>query len=369
VTPPRAGHPALSTFASKAGCACKIGQFDLSALLAKIPAPTDPDLLVGTATADDAAVYRIAGGQALVQTVDFFTPVVDDPFLFGQIAAANALSDVYAMGARPILALALTAFPMSVLPPEMLEQILRGGAAKVAEAGAVIGGGHSIDHDIPLYGLSVTGLVEESRVIRNAGARPGDALVLTKPLGVGVTVRAGRQDTAAAAKAEGSGDLPERLLSEAELAEATSSMSQLNRAAAEAMDGFAVHAATDVTGFGLLGHAFEMMEASGTTAEFRVAAIPFLSAARRLVARGVAPGGSRGNAKNLATRAERERGVTDEDFLLLCDAQTSGGLLVALPPESAEAYAAACHARGASRATVVGHVLPRGEKPIRIVTG
>jgi selenide,water dikinase len=334
VTSSKAGHPALSTFASKAGCACKIGQFDLAALLAKLPAPEDPDLLVGTATADDAAVYRLAGGQALVQTVDFFTPVVDDPFLFGQIAAANALSDVYAMGARPILALALTAFPMSVLPLEMLEQILRGGAAKVAEAGAVIGGGHSIDHDIPLYGLSVSGLVEESRVIRNAGARAGDALVLTKPLGVGVTVRAGRSDTAAAA-APGGGS--PRLLSDEELREATASMSQLNRAGAEAMDGFPVHAATDVTGFGLLGHGFEMMDASGTTAEFRVSDVPFLSAARRLAARGVAPGGSRGNARNLAQRTERGAGVTDEDFLLLCDAQTSGGLLVALPPERAAA--------------------------------
>jgi selenide,water dikinase len=361
----RAGHPALSTFASSAGCACKIGQFDLSALLAKIPPPADPNLLVGNATADDAAVYRIPGGQALVQTVDFFTPVVDDPFLFGQIAAANALSDIYAMGARPVLALALTAFPMSVLPASMLEEILRGGAAKVAEAGAVIGGGHSIDHDVPLYGLSVTGLVAESRVIRNAGALPGDALVLTKPLGMGITVRAGRSDTAAAEKA--SGAPPERLLSDAELAEATGVMSQLNRGAAEAMEKFPVHAATDVTGFGLLGHGFEMMEASGTTAQVEVARIPFLSAARRLVTRGVAPGGSRNNARNLASRTERGSGVTEEDFLLLCDAQTSGGLLVALPAECAADFVAACRERGAAAATVVGRVLARGETAIRIV--
>jgi selenide,water dikinase len=362
VTASTARPPALSTFASKAGCACKIPQFDLSALLSKIPSVNDPDLLVGNDTSDDAAVYRIGGGQALVFTVDFFTPVVDDPFMFGQIAAANALSDVYAMGGRPILALALAAFPLSVLPRETLEGILRGGAEKAAEAGAVVAGGHSIDHDIPLYGLAVAGLVAESRVTRNAGARPGDALVLTKPLGIGVTVRAGRIDTAKGPEA-GAG---ERLLSDEAAAEAAATMAELNRAAAEAMNGFAVHAATDVTGFGLLGHAFEMMEASGTTGVFRVASVPLLSRARRLVTSGAVPGGSRANARNIAPRAQRASGVTDEDFLLLCDAQTSGGLLVALPEAEAEAYAAACRARGARRAAVVGRVIERGEKALGV---
>jgi selenide,water dikinase len=307
----------------------------------------------------------LPGGQALVQTVDFFTPVVDDPALFGRIAAANALSDIYAMGARPILALALAAFPMSVLPPEMLEAILRGGAEKVAEAGAVVGGGHSIDHDIPLYGLSVAGLVAESRVVRNAGARPGDALVLTKPLGIGVMVCAGRADTLAA---EGvSGLFHRRNLSDDALEEAASTMAALNRGAAEAMEGFEVHAATDVTGYGLLGHAHEMMEASGTTAEFRAESVPLLSQARRLAERGVAPGGSRQNVRNLGPRAERSAGVSDADFLLLCDAQTSGGLLVALPAAQGEAYAAACRTRGAARAAIVGRVLEREGKPLRVV--
>ncbi len=297
--------------------------------------------------------------------MDFFTPVVDDPFLFGQIAAANALSDVYAMGARPILALALAAFPMAALPPEVLEQILRGGSAKVAEAGAVIGGGHSIDHDIPLYGLTVTGTVAESRVVRNAGARPGDALVLTKPLGIGVTVCAGRADSLAA---EGvTGLFHKRLVSEEALGEATAVMAQLNRPGAEAMEGFDVHAATDVTGYGLLGHGHEMMEASGATAEFQVAGIPLLSQARRLARRGIAPEGSRVNVRNLTPRTERGAGVTDEDFLLLCDAQTSGGLLVALPQEQAERYAAACRERGAAHAAAVGRVLARGAKPLRVV--
>ncbi|MFY9551207.1 MAG: selenide, water dikinase SelD, partial [Thermoanaerobaculia bacterium] len=322
-------HPALSTFASSAGCACKIPQFDLSALLRNIPSGSDPNLLVGSALADDAAVYRLGGGQTIVQTIDFFTPVVDDPRLFGRIAATNALSDVYAMRGRPVLALAAVAFPMKVLPVEMLEEILRGGAEKVAEAGAVIGGGHSIDHDIPLYGLAVTGVVDEARITRNAGARPGDALVLTKPLGIGVTIRAGRADSAAAEPA--SGPPPKRKLSGGALEEAVAVMCTLNRAAVEAMEGFDIHAATDVTGFGLLGHAHEMMEASAATAVFSVAALPLLSEARRLASEGVAPGGSRSNVRNMRARATFGDGVSEEDVLLACDAQTSGGLLVALP--------------------------------------
>ena len=301
----------------------------------------------------------------LVQTVDFFTPVVDDPYLFGQIAAANALSDIYAMGARPVLALALAAFPTAALPPEVLEQILRGGADKVAEAGAVIGGGHSIDHDIPLYGLSVTGLAAEAKITRNAGARPGDALVLTKPLGIGVTVSAGRAD--AIAKEGMTSIFHRQLLPESAMEEAFAVMAALNRPAAEAMEGFTVHAATDITGYGLLGHAYEMMDASGTTGEFSVSRIPFLSEARRLAARGVAPDGSRVNVRNLSPRAEREAGVTDDDFLLLCDAQTSGGLLVALPESEAERYVAECRKRGATSAAVVGRVLPKGEKRLRVV--
>jgi selenide,water dikinase len=200
---------------------------------------------VGNASADDAAVYRIGNGQVLVQTVDFFTPVVDDPYLYGQIAAANSLSDVYAMRARPFLALALVAFPTSVLPIEMFEQILRGGADKVAEAGAVVGGGHSIDHDVPIYGLAVTGMAKESELTRNSGARPGDALVLTKPLGIGVTVSAGRVDSIAA---EGvTGLFRRRVLSDDALEDASRVMASLNRPAVEAMEGFEIHAATDVT--------------------------------------------------------------------------------------------------------------------------
>lgn len=299
--------------------------------------------------------------------MDFFTPVVDDPYLFGQIAAANALSDIYAMGARPVLALALVAFPTAVLPPEVMQEILRGGVEKVSEAGAVVGGGHSIDHDIPLYGLAVTGLAEESRITRNAGARAGDALVLTKPLGVGVTVSAGRADALAG---EGFGRFfRKRLLSDQELDDAVRVMTSLNRPAAEAMEGLDVHAATDVTGYGLLGHAHEMMDASGTTGEFDVSKIPLLSSARRLAGRGIAPDGSRVNVRNLKPRAAIAAGVTDEDFLLLCDAQTSGGLLVALPESSAATYVARCRERGARETAVIGRVVEKGEKLLRIRKG
>ena len=355
-------HRPLSTFASTAGCACKIGQFDLSELLARVPSLPDPNLLVGNAESDDAAVYRLGGGQAIVQTIDFFTPVVVDPRLFGRIAATNALSDVYAMRGRPILALAVVAFPMTVLPTDVLEEILKGGAEKVAEAGAVVAGGHSIDHDIPLYGLSVTGVVDEAKVTRNAGARPGDALVLTKPLGMGVTIRAGRVDSAAS----GEGSAAPRKLSDAALDEAVAVMCTLNRAPVEMMDGFNIHAVTDVTGFGLLGHAHEMMAASNATAVFSMARVPLLSEARRLVADGVAPGGSRLNARNMRERAERDEGVGEDDFLLVCDAQTSGGLLVALPEAEAERYAARCREKGAPRTAVVGRVTEKGRTFVRL---
>lgn len=268
------------------------------------------------------------------------------------------------MRARPVLALALVAFPTTVLPVEVLEQILRGGADKVAEAGAVVGGGHSIEHDVPLYGLAVTGIAREKDLTRNAGARPGDALVLTKPLGIGVTVCAGRADAIAV---EGvTGLLRKRILSDDALEEVSRVMAALNRPGVEAMEGFEVHASTDVTGYGLLGHAYEMMEASGTTAEFAVDAVPLLSQARRIAARGTAPAGSRGNVRNLRPLTAVGDGVTDDDILLLCDAQTSGGLLVALPEAEGERFAARCREKGADRAAVVGRVVERGDSALRV---
>ncbi len=325
----------------------------------------DPNLLAGTATAEDAAVYRIGGGQVLVETIDFFTPVVDDPFLYGQIGAANALSDIYAMRARPALALALVAFPTAALDENVLAEILRGGAEKVREAGAVIGGGHSIDHDVPLYGLAVTGFAEEATITRNVGAQPGDALVLTKPLGIGVTIAGGRADSIAG---EGiAGIFRRRLVSERALDEAVEVMRALNRPAVEAMAGFRIHAVTDVTGYGLLGHAYEMMDGSGTSARFDRSRVPLLSDARTLAARGIAPDGSRVNVRNMKPRTKTGPGVSDEDFLLLCDAQTSGGLLVALPSEEAEAYAARAREAGAPAAAVIGTVQSGSAVPLEVV--
>ncbi|HET7452760.1 MAG TPA: selenide, water dikinase SelD, partial [Thermoanaerobaculia bacterium] len=257
-------------------------------MLSKMPPTRDANLIAGFGRSEDASAYRLGDGRALVQTVDYFTPVVDDPGLFGRIAAANALSDLYAAGARPALALAIAAFPSEVLPLETLEAILRGGAEKVAEAGAVLSGGHTIDHDVPIYGLAATGFAREEDLTDHAAARPGDDLVLTKPLGVGVLVCAARADTAG-------GPLHRRNVSDDVLEAIGAQMEALNAGAAAAMPDFRVRAATDVTGFGLLGHALNLMEASGTTARFSLAKIPVLDAARPLARRGVAPGGSRKN--------------------------------------------------------------------------
>jgi len=340
----------LSTFASSAGCACKIPQFDLSAILSKLPAASDPNLLVGHAESDDAAVYRIPGGHAVVQTIDFFTPVVDDPRLFGRIAATNALSDVYAMRGRPVLALAVAAFPMKVLPAEMLQEILRGGAEKVVEAGAVVGGGHSIDHDIPLYGLSVTGVVEESRITRNKGARPGDALVLTKPLGIGVIATAAKNDQ-------------DRLKA---MPEAIRLMATLNRDACDAMLEVGAHAATDVTGFGLLGHLRNVCAASGVSARIAFKDVPVLEAARTYVREGIAPGGTHANWRFLNDWVTYGPSVGKEEQLLLCDAQTSGGLLIALSAADAPRLVAALERRGTPCAAIVGDIV---EGPPRIEVG
>src|SRR5262249_22744970 len=219
-------------------------------------------------------------------------------------------------------------------------------------------------HDVPLYGLAVTGFADESRVTRNLGARPGDALVLTKPLGIGVTIAAGRADTLAAEGVTGIFRRPR--LPERAMEEAVEGMRALNRPAADAMEGFAIHAATDVTGYGLLGHAFEMMDGSGTTARFEVARIPVLEHARSLAHRGIAPEGSRVNVRNMTPRTRRRPSVTEEDFLLLCDAQTSGGLLVALPQEEGEAYASRARELGAPRAAVIGTVVARSDAPLEI---
>jgi selenide, water dikinase len=279
--------------------------------------PADPRVLVGLETGDDAAVFQVSSELALVVTTDFFTPVVDDPYTFGAIAAANALSDVYAMGGQPMLAINLVAFPIKELPGIILADILRGGADKAREAGIAILGGHSIDDHEPKYGLAVTGSVHPDRVVRNRGGRPGDRLILTKALGTGIITTAIKHAVAPP---------------EAEEA-AVASMLQLNAKAASAMNAVGVHAATDVTGFGLLGHLHYLARASGVAARVDAAAVPLLPHAERLADAGEVPGGTRNNERFLASRVAWSSEVSPARQTVLSDAQTSGGLLMATSEE------------------------------------
>jgi selenium donor protein len=294
-------------------------------VLSNLP-PTDGvgDLLVGHSTSDDAAVLRISEGQAIVQTVDFFTPIVDDPFLFGAIAAANAISDIYAMGATPILGLAIAAFPTDKLPLSTLHEILRGGAEKAAEAGFPIGGGHTIIDDIPKYGLAVTGTVAIDRVVRNSTAQVGDAVVLTKPIGNGILVSAFRSDFRGSLLKRAFG-----LGAPLDMSEAIRWMTLLNRDAARAMTDVGVSAATDITGYGLIGHLLEVCNASGVGADISAAVVPVLAEARELLARGFYPAGSERNATAFLDSVRLQ--AEENDYKLLNDAQTSGGLLITIP--------------------------------------
>jgi len=286
--------------------------------------PADyPDLLVGLGVPDDAAVYRLDDERALIVTTDFFTPVVDDPRAYGAIAAANALSDVYATGGRPLLALNLVAMPTD-LPPGILDEILLGAAEKVREAGAVIAGGHSIQDKEPKFGLAVVGLGDPERLLTKSGAKAGDRLVLTKPLGTGCITTAAKQDKADA------GDL----------AEAIRWMSHLNRAACQAACGVGARAATDVTGYGLLGHASEMAEASDVTLQIDCARVPWMQGVERYAAQNIFPGGSRRNQQAYQDGIRFADPITPQQQLLLFDAQTSGGLLIAVPANQHESFAA-----------------------------
>lgn len=271
-------------------------------------------------------MLRISGDQAIVQTVDFFTPIVDDPFLFGSIAAANSVSDVYAMGARPILGLAIAAFPTDKLPLEVLKEILRGGAEKAAEAGFPVGGGHTIIDDVPKYGLAVTGIVATDKVVRNSTANAGDFLYLTKPIGNGILVSAHRALSA------------KRFLKRHQppsLDDAIKWMTTLNRDAADAMVSVGVSAATDITGYGLVGHLSEMCDGSRTGAEIRLSSVPVLDGAREFLAAGYVPAGTTRNVETFRRRIQTKAG--EDEVTLMCDAQTSGGLLIAVSPEKASA--------------------------------
>ena len=290
---------------------------ELGQVLGALPPIVDPNVLVATAGRDDAAVYRIAPDRALVATIDFFTPIVDDPADFGAIAAANALSDVYAMGARPLFALGITAFPREKLTSGLLEKIVAGGAAKMAEAGIAVVGGHSVDDPEPKFGYAVTGEVHPDRIVSNHGARPGDLLYLTKPLGSGLVATA----------------IKRGLCPPALEREAVAVMSLLNRAASEAMVGAAVTAATDVTGYGLIGHLANLK--GGADIEF--SAIPFMNGVRELAERDLFPAGSRRNHAAYRDHVDWG-GIQEIDQMMLCDAQTSGGLLVAIPSQNAQKF-------------------------------
>ena len=288
----------------------------LAQVLRQLPHTTDPNLLVGSATADDAGVYRLDATRALVQTTDFFTPIVDDPYAYGQIAAANALSDVYAMGGRPITAMNLLGMPTDKVPPEVIRRILKGGATKVKQAGCALVGGHSIRNPEPIYGLAVTGLVHPKRLITNASARAGDVLVLTKPLGTGIATTG----------------IKRGLASEALARKATRVMSTLNLAGAELAERRLVKAGTDITGFGLLGHLASLCRASGVCAEINAEALPVISPEiLSLIGQGSVPGGTRANLET-ADAVVDWNNATEAIRLLLADAQTSGGLLLCVPP-------------------------------------
>jgi selenide,water dikinase len=318
-------------------------------VLRHLPLPNDPNILNGFEHGEDAAVYRLTDDRALVQSVDYITPVVDDPYTFGAIAAANALSDLYAMGARPTLALNLIGYPVKSLPLGMMEEILRGGADKVIEAGASLIGGHSIDDHEPKYGLAVTGLIHPNRVVRNAGARPGDRLVLTKPLGLGIITTG----------------LDRGLVDEAAIDRAVTVMTTLNAGAAEAMLAVGVHAATDVTGFGLLGHLHEMLTASGVGARVELDAVPVLDEAWGLAAANCIPDGSHSNFRDLASFIIWDKAIERPAQMVLCDAQTSGGLLLAVPPARTDDLLAALREQATPAAAVIGEVVA-GELPGRI---
>lgn len=298
-----------------------------------------PDLLVGIETGDDAAVYRLNDHLALVMTVDFFPPITDDPFEFGEIAAANSLSDVYAMGGKPLVALNIVGFPAS-LDRAILGEILRGGYSKAGEAGCLIAGGHTVDDPEPKYGLSVVGLVEPGRQVTNAGARPGDVLVLTKPLGTGIITTAAKQGVVDAAVMKG----------------AINTMATLNRAAGEAMVKVGVHAATDITGFGLMGHLKSMVRGSQVTAEIHLGQVPVLPGAWELLDRGVAPGGTHRNLHSVADTVQWSTELAEREQLLLCDAQTSGGLLISVAGDRQGALVSELKANGVEVVAVVGAV-------------
>jgi len=350
---PAAPEVRLTRLVRRAGCASKISQADLKQVIAKLPVFDDPRVLVGVNACDDAGVIALDGDLALVQTVDVFTPVVDDPYTFGRIAAANSLSDVYAMGGTPVSALTIIGFPIESMSPDVMAEILRGGAEAMHEAGVAIVGGHSMNDEELKCGFAVTGTIDARRMVTNAGAQPGDALVVTKPLGSGVISFAAQIGRAPAAVAQ----------------TAEKSMTALNNVASDLMLRHGAHACTDVTGFGLIGHLAEMARQSRVTARLDASRVPLFAGAADLAGAEIMGGGVDANRDSAREMVSVEEGAPPQAVHLFYDPQTSGGLLVALPAGQADAYVAALHAAGIFEAARIGEILPPGAFPVEILAG
>jgi selenide,water dikinase len=340
----------LTQYTHGLGCACKIEPKKLEQILKHIQIIPHPDILVGIESSDDAAVYRINDNTAIVQTLDFFTPIVDDPYDFGAIAAANALSDIYAMGAKPLFALNIVGFPQNTLPMSVLERILKGASDKAGEAGISILGGHSIEDPEPKFGLVVTGIVHPDKIIRNAGAKKGDHIILTKPIGTGILSTA----------------IKRGLTDEKVINKLVRIMSALNNISGEIMLKYNVSACTDVTGFGLIGHLSEMAEASSCDAIIEFDKIPFIKEAKSMAAAGVIPGGTYRNLDFFKSKVIFE-GLSKTEQLLCCDAQTSGGLLIAIDSDEANDLIEELRKKGILESKIIGHFIGNGKGDIRVI--
>jgi len=341
----------LTQFTHGLGCACKIRPQTLEKILREISPQIAPNVLVDFSASDDAAIYKINDEQAIVATVDFFTPIVDEPYDFGRISAANSLSDLYAMGAKPLFALNVVAFPEKRLPVEVLTRILRGAQVIADQAGIPILGGHTVEDNEPKFGLVAIGIIHPEKIIRNIGTQPGDALILTKPIGVGILATA----------------LKRGLLDEPTKNLIIANMSELNASAAEVMKSFPVHACTDITGFGLLGHLYEMTSGSRVRAQISASSVPILPLTNEMVLRNVIPGGTEANLSFVSPHVFWDKMITDTDKVILCDAQTSGGLLIAIPDKSANDMLAKLHQAGVVSAVQIGKIEPGDDGKIKVV--
>ncbi len=340
----------LTHFTHGLGCACKLRPQNLEKILESFPSISNPDVLVGTNTSDDAAVYRLNDDLAIVQTVDFFTPIVDDPYHFGAISAANSLSDIYAMGGRPLFALNIVGFPEKRLPLDVLKRILQGAADKAREAGIDIIGGHTVEDSEPKFGLAVTGLIDPQKILTNARAQAGDAIILTKPVGLGIITTA----------------IKRGLVEKSTEDRAINIMGQLNREAAEVMQEFEIHACTDVTGFGLLGHLKEITVSSKVDAKIFSSMVPKIEIARELAAAGIVPGGTLANQDYVRPYVIWDDKILDIDQIILCDAQTSGGLIIVVPQRQRDNLLEKLHERGIMDAQFIGEINEQGDGIISV---